>query len=873
VAGELPVRAGWALWGKEPGSRIDYSVLACSPEPFSKSDFGTIITRFAAGTPDTRSTGPGELPWVTMSWVGVDASLHLGICITDKTGQVDGVGRPITQSSYFCLPYREIAPAGVTYSALYDAVAQVRLVPEDDGLIPLTVPVTTTAEAAQRVEDLGDKIVSGAAALLLRGPVSVVETEGSTLRQRLEFIDAVASLLPYGFRAKFSAATWADSGTRHRLRLAFANRPREDAAVVPWRHLGEVPGGDNVASAYFEQLRQLRSGGAAHGRKFDLATVVSHLAARVEPQKFEHPQEALAILREIDLPDRVLRAVRDGAPVDVTELRHVIRLGPLAQMLPDAREALLTALSRLGSAEDWPALRPWLGQVQDLRILCRILTQFGRRVLWTAQPDDGVLRECLDVAADRGLDDDVLAELVGRPEQAAGQPGGVSCAAGLLARMVLADGSGGEAYRATRDTLAGAPLAAAGYLAALASSGRGAGEFLTWLTPHAPPDLIRPFGIALGLSHAEITERDVGQLAEMGTDGVRALLAAGSCTKRLGQLLPGFTRWLAARGELPPADRRYWSEHLRVLAVGTAGLRAWLDMALLTIGAAPTALPPAAGPPDSAAYVADLTAIWKRLDRDYSLFSGERCVRALARYLQGQEWTGRKAQAAAVADLTGRLLAYDREHVLAGTVGSALAATPAAKRWDFARDWLARVRQDDPDAVRSGLLTAIETAEPGTGPGQLAGLCLRAHREGITADQAYRKLAKSGAIDSAGVAVSTLTALRQEFEQPGGEPANASEWRTLLVRRLVLGAFGDAVGQDFRELMSRTVRHEIDVQITLLAALVEGDRDGQYEITDEERDDLAQVKETVEAINKKSRKRPSLWRRAGNGGQPAQESG
>ena len=296
-------------------------------------------------------------------------------------------------------------------------------------------------------------------------------------------------------------------------------------------------------------------------------------------------------------------------------------------------------------------------------------------------------------------------------------------------------------------------------------------------------------------------------------------------------------------------------------------------MALLTIGAAPTALPPPPGRRTARPTLTDLTAIWKRLDREYSLFSGERCVRALARYLQGQEWASRKAQAAAVADLTGRLLTYDREHVLAGAVGSALAANPAAKRWDFARDWLARVRKDDPEAVRSGLLTALETVEPGTGPGQLAGLCLRAHREGITADQAYRKLAKSGAVDSAEVAVSTLTALRQEFERPGVEPANASEWLTLLVRRLVLGAFGDAVGQDFRELMSRTVRQEIDAQIALLVALVEGDRGGQYEITDEERDDLARVKETLEVINKKSRKRPSLWRRVGNGGQAAQESG
>ena len=873
MAGELRVQAGWALWGKEPGSRADYSVLACSPDPFSRAEFGTIITRFAAGNPDTRAAGPGELPWVTVSWVGVDASLHIGIGVTDKTGQVDGVGRPITQTSYFCLPYRELAAAGVSYSALCDAVTQVRLAPENGGPITLRVPVTTMEETAQRVEKLGDRIVSAAAALLLRGPVSVVEAEGSTLRQRLDFIDAVASLLPYGLRAKFAAATWSDSGTRHRLRLAFASRPRDDAAVVPWRHLGEVPGGDSIARAYFEQLRQLRSGGAAHGKKFDLGMIVTHLAERTEPLKFEHPQEALSILREIDLPDRVLQAVRDRTAVDLTELRQVTRPGLLTQMLPDQRNDLLIALSGMGSAGDWPTLGPWLGQLRDLRMTCHILTQFGGRVLWTAEPDDDVLRDCLAVATKEGIDDDVLAGLILPPEQAMSRPENARHAVSLLAGRVLAPGPGAAEYQRTRDALARTPSAAAEYLAALAMSGHGAEEFLNWLAPGLPPDMTRFFRIALGAGVGEVAERDIDRVADLGHGCVRALLAVGSGSGRLNHMLPGFTGWLASRGELQPGERRYWSEHLRALSPGTPGLRAWLDTALLIIGAAPTALPPLAGTPESATYITTMTAVWKRLKEDYALFSADRCVQALARYLEAQEWAPRKAQAAAVADLTGRLLGYDREHRLAGAVGSALAAVPAAKRWDFARDWLARIRQDNPEAVRDGLLVALETAEPGTDPGQLAGQCLRAHREGITPGEAYQKLAKSGALDSAEAAVGTLTALRKEFKRSGVELTEAGGWLTLLVRRLVSGAFSEPVGQDFRELMSRTLRAEIRLQITLLAELAEGDRDGHYEITDEERDDLAQFRDDFETIHKKSRKRISLWRRNPNAAPADEESG
>lgn len=871
MADELPLRAGWALWGKEPGTRTDYAVLACSPEPFGRADFGTIITRFAAGTPDTRSSGAWELPWVTVSWVGVDASLHIGVCVTDSTGQVDWVGRPITQTSYYCVPYREVAPAGISYSALCDAVRNVRLAPQDGDLISFTVPVTSTEEAAQRVEDLGERAVGVAAAALLGGPVSIVEAEGTTLGQRLDFIDAVASLLPYGYRAKLSAATWSDSGTRHRLRLAFASRPRDDAAVVSWRHPGDVPDGDTIPRAYYEHLRQLRSGTAAHGKKFDLSTVVAHLAARTEPQKFEQSQEALVILREIDLPDRVLRAYRDGAQLEPAEVRQAIRVSLLEQMPPGDRQDLLAALSTVGSAGDWPALSQRLGQVTDLGALCRILAQFGRRILWAAQPDTDVLRAVLDVANNRGLDDDVLAELVGLPEQAPALSGGVLCAAGLLAAAMPASGSDAEAYPVTRDALAKSPPTVAAYLAALAGADRAAGQFLAWLTPHLPPTFVLQFGIALGSSRGEVSEGDIAELARSGPGCVTGLLATGSATRQLDYLLPGFTFWAVSRGELSPAERRYWSERLGGLVTGKPAQRVFLDMGLLSMGSSPTALPPPAGQPDSKPYITGLASLWKRLERQSPRFSPERCVQAWASYLGRQEWANHKAQAAAVADLAGRLLGYDPQHRLAGEVGSRLAAIPAAKGWDFAADWLAQVRKNDPKAVRSGLLVNLETIQPGASAGQLAGLCLRAQQEDISPDEAWRELAKSGAVNSARLAADTVLALRQEFERSGAEDETTNEWLTVLVGRLARGAFGDRVALEFRELMSFTVRREVGWNMRLFSSLVEAGRERQYEITDEEWEDLAWCKELCETIQKKSRKPFLRWGRGGNSGPPGRE--
>lgn len=873
MAGDGQVKAGWALWSKARGSRVDYSVLGCSPEVFSRTDFAKIITRFGAGTPDTSATGPGELPWVTVSWVGVDDGL-LGLAITDKTPHVDGTGRPITQTSYFCVPYPSLADGQVSYTALYDAVAGIQLAPEDGASMWLTLPATPVAEAARRVEEADDRIAGTAAALLLRGPVSVVQADGSTLRQRVEFIDAVASMLPYGLRAKLAAATWSDSGTRHRLRLAFASRPRDDAAAVTWRQGGEVSG-DDTARAYYSQLRQLRSG-AGYDRKFDLATVVEHLAGAVDAQKFEQPQEALRILRRLDLPDRVLRAFRDDAPVDLAELRAVYQLGHLEVLGDDERADLLTALSRMGQSEDWPTVRRSLEEVRDLRKLCEVLTEFGRRILWTATPDTAVLRECLTLAAARAaeaVDDHVLAGLVRSPQPRGSQPQATQAAADLLASTVLANDRARDNYPVTRQSVAASPAAMAEYLAALAGSGREAVDLLRWLAPQASsPLLVNLFGTALGLRKTEVTEADLAKLAQESIDCVRALLAAASAADRLETVLPGFTLWMASRADLSTGEQRYWSEHLRGLTAITPRLRAWLDLALLTVGADPAGLPPA-GQSDGLDYLSGFSGLWTAL-RKYPPASGARCARALAKYLERQRWADSKGQADIVTRLAGYLLDYDSADMLAAVVGSGLAANPNSKRWEFAKDWLARVRAKDPQAISNGLLNSLATMEPGTDPAQIATLCLRAQRAGISDEAAFYRMRQSGAVDSGRRAVALVSALRREFEQAGVGPEDTEDWVLGFATTAIRGDYGPDLGQDFRMLMSRGILREVQFQIYLLHTIAETERQGRYELLDQERGGLAEMGEWIDAFLKRSPKpSPLRWvKRQGGDPAPAAES-
>jgi hypothetical protein len=519
MAAELLVQADWAVWSKHAGTREDYSVLACSGA-FSKADYGKIISRYLAGTPDTRvAQGPGALPWVTVSWVGVDDALRLGITITDATGEVDGVGRPITRTRYLCVPYDALRREAVSYTALYEAAGQLTAFPDDGRPAALAIPLLTAGDswhAALGRSKIEDQVPGAAAALLLNGPVSIVQAEGSTVEDRLAFIDAVAGALPYGYRAKLTAGTWSDSGVRHRLRLAFAARARDDAASVSWRRGADVPVGDSVARRYLEEFRHL-SDRAEPGRVFTLREMAAAIEAAHdgEPQRFEQPEPAVAALREIDLPWRIRRAIQDKLPVDLAELRRVIESGRLAELAPP-RTDLITEFSRICKAVDWPLLRRSLDEIAgEGRNPGTQLPQFAHRMLWNDEPPETVVRECVEVAASRGFEDNMLACLVTMPASANGRADGVRILADLVEGAVFGGKAGPAAYPRTGQQLAVNPVASAELIAALATSGH-AKDLLRWLSPQAPEQLAAVFEPALGLSRGKAAEDDIARLAGLG---------------------------------------------------------------------------------------------------------------------------------------------------------------------------------------------------------------------------------------------------------------------------------------------------------------------------------------------------------------------
>ncbi len=233
----VTVEAQWALYGKS-ADREDSHVLACSAGDLNRANFTDIIGRFGPGTPET-------LPQVTVSYVpNRPGGNYLALAIhkyiaPGLEGSADNLGRTVAFTEYFCLPYQPLADASVGYCDLYAAL-QSRRLPAKSGP-PLPVSVAASSLLAPAVDPVTTRI----AALLLTGrPVCVLGAQDTNEAERLAFIDAVMALLPYGFRARMTAATWARATNRnHRFRLFFSvtrRDPEQPDHVVYWRRLEET---------------------------------------------------------------------------------------------------------------------------------------------------------------------------------------------------------------------------------------------------------------------------------------------------------------------------------------------------------------------------------------------------------------------------------------------------------------------------------------------------------------------------------------------------------------------------------------------------------------------------------------------------------
>ncbi|GHH72741.1 hypothetical protein GCM10017673_28140 [Streptosporangium violaceochromogenes] len=273
MSAPVRVTAEWALWGKPPDARHDYTILECSAGRLGRDEFGQIITRFAPGT-------PMELPQVTASWFGTGENAHLGLAVQEWSGQQDGMGRDIAITRYFCVPYAQAARGPVSYEALGAAFDGYRL--PANGPLTVEVPPLDPHVIAGRVDHAA---VSAAALLLTDAPVCVVRGEEVPLLERLRFLDAVAALLPYGLRARLTASTWTDSSVRHRIKLSFAKHAKDGAYTVVWGAPEITAHRHDVVGRYLAALGE-----------GSYEEIVGRLARMTRPLSFKQAEEIPGLL-------------------------------------------------------------------------------------------------------------------------------------------------------------------------------------------------------------------------------------------------------------------------------------------------------------------------------------------------------------------------------------------------------------------------------------------------------------------------------------------------------------------------------------------------------------------------------------------------
>jgi hypothetical protein len=328
----LPVAVEWAVWGSETsGGRA--VLLSCSDGPVRAGVFEEVLLRYSPGT-----LAPDDLPQVTVSWFGNDTDrryIAIGLHHQAESARLNRDARSVLLTSYFCIPFSAAADGAISYLTMYERFRQVALPLEPPRPMTTELRVRPTAAVSGGVSPLA---MRAAALLITDRPVCVLGAHHVEVVDRLRFIEAVASLLPYGLRSRLSASTWASSTYRtHKFRLFFANAERgQSDLVVTW---GQSPGG-RIGDAFADEYVGLLADGvltpdllAGFGQPmgFDRTAIMrlleqAHSRSRRRPRAPSRADEKeMSPLRPAAMPDELAitrrsaadtNTVRDAPPVE-----------------------------------------------------------------------------------------------------------------------------------------------------------------------------------------------------------------------------------------------------------------------------------------------------------------------------------------------------------------------------------------------------------------------------------------------------------------------------------------------------------------------------------------------------------------------------
>ncbi|MGK3940699.1 hypothetical protein ABK046_19970 [Streptomyces caeruleatus] len=330
--------ADWAVLGKRPGHVMGYQVLDGSM-PRERAE--SYLWGASTGTPESRDPS-AALPWRV--FFGSTSTDPTPVCATVETtwdGSRDGTGAPSYAWRLFLLDWPQAGAARLTWSALDEVVPRDER-PLPAGSVPLPASRPPGAQLASLIDELGFAWAAGVAALLLDDRrVALVPEPGANLpdvTERVRALDAVCALLPYGCRAWLSAATWTGRG-EHDIRLVFTAAARSGQTEV---RLGAGPPPEprgEVARAYLAELLRLNA------KQHTTGALVAHLLSSTDVIPGQNPAEALRVLREADLLDSVVEAVRQGRG-DLNDVQRVLERYPVDAIGTERLAVLVPYLAR-----------------------------------------------------------------------------------------------------------------------------------------------------------------------------------------------------------------------------------------------------------------------------------------------------------------------------------------------------------------------------------------------------------------------------------------------------------------------------------------------------------------------------------------------
>jgi hypothetical protein len=577
---ELAVQ--WALWSKEPNDSREYRLLRSGDGPLPASELGRLISRhIPAQPPGSRQPGPAALPWLTFSPAPGDDGPAVGVSVLDLTDASDFSSRRIAPTRYLRLPFRALAAGPVTYTEMAAAATAVELPDQERGPLALTVRPTDAARLAESIDRLGFDRLAAAAGLVLNGRVVLLTVTPPKGSERVEVLDAIASLLPYGFRASLVASTWARQGNEQ-VRLGFGQDADPQCHVVQWDAGSVPPVSYDPGHGYLELLRQLR---AKHGAE----RLVAHLAADGEPRTFDAPAGALVSLRRLDRLGVLSVEVHRGT-ADPGEVRAVLDSADGRAQPPEAVAPLTGFLLARGQSED----RPRVEQSWTLGLWRNLVVAASEELL---SPDPAKRAWHLHLAARDGREEHLLVDLLessrirAYPVSRAAQAEVVRMARPLLTEARLQAGVTGWTTlaghfgrnRELAYELLTQEVEEGGYdrlRAVLDWLRRGVGEDVTWL---------RPFRAALEPWLPALSEMDLREAAALDHRYALALLAIARRSGRAETALQGLWSWLlSVADELDSARRGRWLDELGQFNDHADQVR--LDILRLRFGS-PTAVP------------------------------------------------------------------------------------------------------------------------------------------------------------------------------------------------------------------------------------------------------------------------------------------